>query len=305
MVTRRRRLWLWPVVAIVVVAAATTTPVRAGTGRFIASLRMAKPTPVSTSLAGGAATTGNRRLQDAVAAMVTASPTVTRDEADEPATNGTMAASLAGFAVHRVSARRDSASFAIVGARDVSASIDRSQLRTILDEAGRADVPTSDAIAGATIQLRAPRAVRIQYGHCPPPASNTLQGQLQGPPPPSTDYGDCVELFESPPMAGSAPDALRMDQLAEIALELTAMSPNQTRDFQRIFDWRSTLVIPLPRGMRSYDTVSVGGSPGMLINTAARRGPTYALAWRDTGLVYVLSGYGNPGDAVALARSVR
>lgn len=60
----------------------------------------------------------------------------------------------------------------------------------------------------------------------------------------------------------------------------------------------------MPRFTRSWETVSVNGAPGMLLNAAGRRGPTYALIWSNKGIVYSLTGYGSPGDALPLAKSI-
>jgi hypothetical protein len=266
---------------------------------------LAKPQPVSANPAANVATRSNRQLQDAIAAMVTATPTVTLDEPDRPAPAADSASALAGFGVHLVTARGDSPTFTVIGARDVTMTIDRTQLRTILDESGRMDVPTPPSLSGSVLRIREARAVGAQYGHCPPPVSNTLQGQLQGPPPPSTDYGDCIVLIESPPASVDAPYALPVDRLVALALELAGMSPNQSRAFQQTFDSPSALALSLPRGMRSYEMVAVAGAPAMLINTVGRRGPTYVLVWHTPGLIYLLSGYGSAGNAVPLAASVK
>lgn len=82
------------------------------------------------------------------------------------------------------------------------------------------------------------------------------------------------------------------------------MSPTQRTAFQRVFSWQSTLSMSMPRFMRSYDSVTVNGAPGMLLNTAGRRGPTYELLWTHDGTVFSLAGYGSAGDAVPLASSL-
>jgi hypothetical protein len=103
----------------------------------------------------------------------------------------------------------------------------------------------------------------------------------------------------------SLPRDLATDELTTIALELSGMSPNQATAFRRVADWQAAITLALPRGMRSYDTLSVRGAPAMLINTGGRRGPTYALIWARGGIVFMLSGYGNPAEAPALAESVQ
>ena len=128
---------------------------------------------------------------------------------------------------------------------------------------------------------------------------------MQGPPPPATDYGDCVILVQRPKVTIAGPAPLDVPRLLGIALELAGMSPNQTVAFQSRFDAPTALALTLPRFMRSYDTLSVNGARAMQFNMAGRRGPTYAVAWTRDGLVYLLSGYGNPAAAANLAGSVR
>jgi hypothetical protein len=300
----RRSRWSWPVAIVVVIGVAFTPPLRVAGRRFFSSLRIAKPQAAAAALAAPA-TGGARQLQDAVAGMVAPAPKITVDEPARDLPNAGAASTLAGFVVQLVAARRDTPTIVVIGARDVEAAIERAQLRTILDEAGDRGVAAPVSLQGATFRIDAPRAVRAQYGHCPPSVSNTIQGQLQGPPPPSTDYGDCLVLLESPPARVTGPPGLDVRTLVAIALELSGMSPSQTRAFQQRIEPAAALALSLPRFMRSYDTISVSGTPAMLLNTAGRRGPTYAVVWFRNNLVYELSGYGSAGDAAALASAVR
>jgi hypothetical protein len=159
-------------------------------------------------------------------------------------------------------------------------------------------------LSGAKVTIRTPRSIRAQYGNCPAPVANTLQNQINGPPPPTADNGNCVILTEGPAVTADVPAGLDVDQLIEIGLELSGMSPTQTQAFQRTFDWKSTLGLTMPRFMRSYDSVTVAGVRGMLVNTAGRRGPTYSLIWAKDGMVYSLVGFGTSADAVPLANSI-
>jgi hypothetical protein len=134
--------------------------------------------------------------------------------------------------------------------------------------------------------------------------ANTIQAQIQGPPPPSTDNGNCIVLTETPLAAVTLPSALDTAAVMTIALELSGMSPNQARDFRRLFGWSSAITIAPPRFMRSYELTSVGGAPAMLMITGGRRGPTYVLAWVRDGVVFTLTGYGSSADAASLAASV-
>ena len=117
-------------------------------------------------------------------------------------------------------------------------------------------------------------------------------------------YNDCVILTEGPSPEVNVPTGLDIQQLAEIGLELAGMTPAQAQQFLHTVDWKSTLGISIPRFMRSYEAVKVNGVEGTLLDMAGRRGPTYTLIWAKNGTVYSLTGFGNSGDAVALANSV-
>ena len=280
-----------------------TTPGRSLAQRFFSALRIAKPQPTSVNVPSLAGPNGNRQLQDVIGPMLTDTVAVTLDESEQPVPGGEAASRLAGFTAQLPRARTDPPTLSVLGARATAMTVHASQLRTILREAGEpaADLPRT--LDGAVVTVRSPRAIRAQYGHCPAPVPATLQGQLQGPPPASTDYGDCMVLTERPVTSVSVPAALNMVQLVGIALELAGMSPNQTKIFQQTFDWRATLSLSVPRFIRSYDLVEVHGVPGMLLNTGGRRGPSYVLVWAARGMIYSLAGYGSSSGAVPLANS--
>jgi hypothetical protein len=266
---------------------------------------LAKPERVTPGLTAPSTSPAGRSLEEAIGGMISPAPKVTADEPSREVASLDSAQRLAGFQPHLIGARTDRTDLAVTGAYVVDMPIDPAQLRTILDEAGRKDVSAPSSLRGTALHIGIARGVRVQYGACPRPTDNTIQGQLAGPPPPSTEYGSCLTLTETPPATIASPAGLDLSSLLEIALELAGMSPTQTRAFQQRLDPAGTLVVSLPRFMRSYDSVSIGASPGMLLTTAGRRGPTYALVWPRGGLVYVLSGYGNPGDAVKIADTVR
>jgi hypothetical protein len=191
-----------------------------------------------------------------------------------------------------------------VGAQRISARVNRPQLRTLFAEAGHRSDVVPNGVDGQSIVIAIPRGFRAEYGNCPAPVANTLRNQINGPPPPSADNGNCVVLTETPPATSTSPAGLDTATVLEIALELTGMSPTQARDFRRLFDWPAAVVLSPPRFVRSHDVVAVGRGRGLLMTTGGRRGPTYALAWVENGVVYTLTGYGSSADAVPLANSV-
>lgn len=270
---------------------------------FIGSLRIAKPTPVTVSIptAGPAAT---HQIETTLTALIADSEHVTLTEGDRPAPNIGAAAAVAGFAAHLPAARRDTPTVIVTGAREVSVVVDRSLLATMLAEAGERQITLPPDLGGALATIHLPRAIRAEYGHCPQPAAATLQGQFQGPPPPSTTNADCLVLTEGAAAEAHVPASLDMSQLIRLSLELAGMNPAQTAQFQRRFEWRAILALSLPRFVRSYDSVLVRTAPGMLFTSGGRRGPAYTLIWTRGGLVYSLTGYGNAAEAVPLAASI-
>jgi hypothetical protein len=212
---------------------------------------------------------------------------------------------MAGFTPELPGRRTDAPKLTVASARAMSMTVDRSLLRTVLAQAGRANVTVPAAIDGATLSIDTPPAITARYGRCPEPEPATVQSQIANRPPPTTDHSDCIVLLERPVATAQAPAGLDMTQLISIALEVAGMSPDQTGAFQTSFDSPAALTLTLPRFMRSYDVVQVGGAPAMRLTFGGRRGPTYQLIWTRNSRVYSLTGYGSPADALPLAQSIR
>jgi hypothetical protein len=298
---------VWPALGILVVfvllfVSAFTT----GFGpRFIASLRIAKPKAVAPGVSAPSATSAGQQIQALIGSMVGETTSVALNEPDKLVPSADSATRLVGFTVRLLRARSDAPSITVIGAHSMNAKVNRAQIQTMLAEAGRRNMQVPGGVDGTVLKTETPRAIRVQYGNCPAPVTNTIQNQINGPPPPSTDNANCVMFTQTPVTSTVVPPGLDMQELATIALELSGMSPNQTRDFQHVFDLKSTLSMSLPRAIRSYDAVQISGQPGMLITTGGRRGPTYQLMWASGGTVFTLAGYGSSGDAVPLASSAR
>jgi hypothetical protein len=296
----------WPAMIVLVMAGALsfTTAGRGVTQQFLTSLRIAKPQAVTAGIPGPAGSNGARQLQSMIGGMIGKSVIVALDEGDQPVTTVEAAAKLTGFQTQLPRAETTPPTMTVLGAHAIEMTVDVAQLRTIFTEAGKKNFPLPESVDGSKVAVRAPRAMRTQYGNCPAPVANTLQNQIQGTPPPSTDNADCIVLVEGPAVAADIPPGLDMGPVMEIALELSGMSPVEARALPQTLDWKSTLTVSLPRNLRSFEMKDVNGAQAMLLITAGRRGPTWELVWAKNGMVYMLTGYGNAGDAVPLARSV-
>jgi len=232
---------------------------------------------------------------------------VTTDEKEMDASSQDAASKLTGFPVKVLSSRQDSPNFRVSGAHAFHMTVDRARLQEVLDEAGRTDLILPANLDGAQVSVQVPRSVEVSYGNCS--ANRKSRHQEPSPDsatdanPPSTP-SDCLALIQAPSPTVNMPAELNLQQLAETALQLAGMTPVQARKFCQTIDWKSTLVLPIPKSVSSYEPVSINGIQGTLMHLPGRNRPSYALIWVDDGIIYGLVGWGDPNMAVQLASSL-
>jgi hypothetical protein len=306
-----RNKWqkLLPVlIAVIIVGGIISLPAgRNVIGRFLQSLRMQKVQAVNVNFSAFTDPNANPALHQMIAQMVSDDVNVTADEPDQTAANAADATRLSGFDVAVITARKDPATFVVTGRHAFNMTLDRDRLQSVFNQSGHPEISVPASINGAPVKVEIPKAVEIQYGHCPTPrtAGQELASNVTGPTPTSTEYSDCLRLREGPDPMINAPQGMDVQKLAEIGLETAGMNPSQARDFLQTVNWQSTLVISVPRFLRSYEAVTVSGVKGTLLNMAARRGPGYALVWAKGGRAYLLTGFGDSSQAVEFADSVK
>jgi hypothetical protein len=276
-------------------------------GRFFRSLRMQKVEAVNVNLSAFTDPNANPALHQMIAQMISDDVVVAANEPDQPAPDAAAAKQLSGFDVSVISERKDPPKFVVTGRHAFEMTLNRDRLQTVFSQAGHPEISVPQALNGAPLKVEIPRAVEIQYGHCPTPASasQTLANNISGPPPSSTEYSDCLRLREGPNPIVNVPEGVDIQKLAEIGLETAGMNPGQAREFLHNVDWQSTLVMAVPRFLRSYEAVKVAGAKGTLLSMAGRRGPGYALIWAKNGTGYMLTGFGDASHAVDVADSVK
>jgi hypothetical protein len=275
--------------------------------RGFRSLRMEKVQAVNVNLSAFTDPNANPALHQLIAQMISDDVVVAANEADQPAADATAAAQLSGFDVSVVGDRKDQPKFVVTGRHAFDMTVNRDRLQTVFSQAGHPEISVPQTLNGAPFRVEIPRAVEIQYGHCPTPpsAGQTLANNIGGPTPSATEYSDCLRLREGPNPIVNVPPGVDVEKLAEIGLETAGMNPSQVRDFLQTVNWQSTLVMAVPRFLRSYEAVRVAGAKGTLLSMAGRRGPGYALLWAKNGKGYLLTGFGDPSHAVDLAASVK
>ena len=303
---RWRPAWVTGMAATVLLASLAFPAARGWAQRLLATLRVEKVQTVSLDLSSF---DGNQSLQQRLGKMISDKVVVTTDEKPRSAATSEAASQLAGFAVQLISARSDSPQFNVEGAQAFQMTIDRNRLQDIFDQSGRSDLILPANLDGATVAVQIPRSVELKYGNCSGNEGNE-SGDLDGVTTPHQGSAkqDCVFLLEAPSPVVHVPTDLNLQQLAETALELGGMTPAQARQFCQTVDWKSTLVLPIPRFVQSYDQVEVNGVQGTLIQVPGNRGrggkPCYVLIWVKNGMIYCLGGLGDSSKAVELASTL-
>lgn len=297
--------YIWAIGAAIVVIAAFifVPPLRSLAGRFTDSLRVQKPQSVNVDLSAFVGPNANHSLQQMIQEMIASKVQTTANEQDQRPDSVQAAVTAAGFPVRLLANRKDPPRLLVTGKHAFTITVDRARLQDILTQAGRPELKVPQSVDGAELSVEIPRTVRAQYGTCPGPPS--AASDVATPPPPSTQFTDCLVLVEGPLPVANVPQGMDVEPLAEIGLEVAGMNPNQARQFLQTVNWRSTLRLSVPRFMRSYEPVKVDGVQGTLLNTAGRRGPTSVVVWTKDGMAYSLTTYGTSADAVSLANSLK
>jgi Putative zinc-finger len=297
---RWRPLWIGAVAATILLCSLAFPFGRGLAQRFLGTLRVEKVQPVRLDFS---ALDGNRPLQEMLRQMISDKVVVTADEKPQPASTAADASQLAGFSAHVLGARTDAPKFVVGGQHAFHMTIDRTRLQDIFDQAGRADLLLPATLDGASVSVNVPRSVMVEYGDCPEahPAGAAQNAPAQAH---SGAWANCLALQEVPSPLVNMPSDLNLQQLAEIGFQLAGMSATQARSLGQTIDWKSTLVLPIPRFASSYSQVTVNGVQGTLIEGSGRRGPDYVLVWVKNGIIYGLVGHGDSSNAVALANSL-
>lgn len=293
---RRRFAWIAGAVAAILLVGLAFPSGRSLAQRLLATLRVEKVQTVRLDLAY---VDGNRPLQQMLGQMLSDKVIVTADEKPQYVATAADAGQLAGFSVRLLSGRMDSPQFSVEGKHAFHMTVDRARLQEIFDQAGRPDLLLPATIDGATISVQIPRSVSMRYGDCPSEHNREANAPRD-----SSQNVNCLVLAEAPSPIVNVPSDLNLQQLAEIGFQLAGMSVVQAREFCQTIDWKTTLVLPIPRGVDSYSHVEVDGAQGTLIRESSRRGPGYVLIWVKNGIIYFLAGHGNSEQAVALANSL-
>lgn len=303
----RRPLWGVAAGALAVAILVGVSPVRTLAQRILAMLRVEKIAVVtidpSTLVSSGGPDSRPYKLIDQ---FVGDNVVVTMDPGQPAIVTGVgEVKQLVGYEIRTIPSLGAPERITVKGETAFQMTLDRDRLETLLEEVGRSDIQIPESANGALIAVHIPKTVVLSYGDCPLrqgyPGAKNLQREGRG------DFAatNCIYLFQGPSPTVSVPRELNMADVAEAALQLLGMTPNEARSFCQTVDWSSTLVVPIPRNTGSYETVAVDGVEGTLITEVLPQGNRYSLMWIKAGVIHALTGHGSSSDALELAASLR
>jgi hypothetical protein len=279
----------------------TFAPARSWTQRVLAMLRVEKVTVVPLDLKFDK----NSDTQALIRKVISDEVTVTLS-AGKPqfVADASQATQMAGFPVRTFTDMKEAPKIGVVGEQAYMMKLDQGRLQAIIDSIAKSDLQVPRSVDGQEIAVHVPKSVFLRYGNCPDKrAESKPDGEDQSKP---SDSTGCIMFAEVPSPIVSVPPELNVGQLFQIALQTGGMSPEEAQAFCSKVDWKSTLVVPIPRRASSYSEEQVDGVTGNLIIGKGFREqrPEYTLIWVKNGIIYSIHGSGAPEQARALAKAL-
>jgi hypothetical protein len=104
----------------------------------------------------------------------------------------------------------------------------------------------------------------------------------------SQNWDSGTVLMQMPSPLVEYPEDVDTAPIAEAILQALGMERAEARRLSRAIDWTSTMLLPIPEGVASFQELMVDGEAG--IGLTSVDGQNSALLWQKDGILYVLSG---------------
>ncbi len=301
---RRRTIFASLAVIAVLVVGLSIPSGFAWAGQFLSLFRVQQVTVIPIDPTGLAALKNNPTALQQFSELMAKSFNFEKKPGDPvPAANAADASKLAGFTVRLPTSPSSQPRLTVQPGTAFEFTVDRAHAQALLDESGHQDLVLPPSLDNAQISVNIPDAVSAAYGSCPAPQGVSGDPDVQGSA--GRQHPDCVLLAEMPSPTINTPPDINFQQLAQIGLEFTGMTPAQAQALSQNINWASTLVIPLPKNAATYQQVTVDGVSGVLIQRPPDDAPEYALIWVKDGIIYAIGGFGNnTAQAIDMANSM-
>jgi anti-sigma factor RsiW len=288
---RYRAAWAVAVLLLLVTVTLTVPPVRTLAGNLLGLFRVQRIefTPVDEEALPDEETLEAvapeiERMFDETLVITMEGETETLDEAG--------ARARTEFPVRLPAVAEDPVRYEWTPPVHIAMQVDLQRLRALFAELGYRDVDLPRALDGETVEAQFEGTLTAMYGACD---DESPTGQ------------DCMVFVQMPSPTATAPEDLDVDRLGRVYLELLGVPDDEAARLSERVDWTTTLVVPLPHHVNlTHEMVHVDGVEGALIHSESgyRPSPEYLLTWIRDGVVYAVTGKGDPAAALELARSL-
>ncbi len=164
---------------------------------------------------------------------------------------------------------------AVGGGGSGTLTVDLAAARAILNIAGVDGTLLPDDLDGADISVATEAGIFIQWDE-----GNTTMVQM---PSPSVSY----------------PGNFDPQPIGQALLQFLGMSESEAVRLSNSIDWTSTLILPVPTGVASFQEVLIWGNPGILMT--ANDGSGSSVIFETRGNVIMLQGDWSADELIALA----
>jgi hypothetical protein len=197
----------------------------------------------------------------------------------QPVESVAEATAVLGHNVHTLHDLGQPQAIYLTGAAEMELLIDLDGSRAILEATGVDPALLPDSLAGQVVDV------------------TIYQGVQQ-------HWPDGVHLAQMPSPQVIYPAGLQPQVLGEAMLQVLGMSAPEAARLSQEIDWTSTLVLPVPQNVATFNEVTINGSSGLALNSLD--GQENSLVWQQDGHIYLLASRSHSqNELVRLAQSLR
>ena len=301
-IRRLRPLWAGLAVVAVLAIALSFPQVRAAANNFLGMFRVQQIAVVQFD-------PQTMQISDTTSAQIESvlSDNVTFEEIGEfqKVASAEEAEALAGFDVRLPDAVLPN-ELEVQPGGQATFAIDLPRLQALLDAIGKSDIEFPGELQGKPVTLNMPMAVTAYLENCKIEEPVVSEGQEPGAFPATPWQDACIMLVQLPSPSINAPQELDVTRLGQAYLQLLGMSESDAAQYARTVDWTTTFVLPLPGYDATYRELPVDGVQGTLIQMSYDpEFGSYTLLWVKDGILYALTGAGDPARGLELANSLK
>ncbi len=276
--------------AVLIVGAFAFPPVRAAATAFLDMFRVVSFAPVSFESARLSSVLGkDLDLPKMFARQVTV---IEQPTPPQPESSLASAGTAAGIRVRTptwLPVGMEQQSIDVGGGSSARITLSVAMIKQVLDSFAIDDLTVPEQIDGQSATVRIPNVVKIAY----------------------SDSKRQVFLLQARRPEATFPAGTDLSQLAEIGLRVLGINSAEAHRFAQSFDWRTTLILPVPSDVASFRQIDVQGNPGLLIERADRVGAVRLppiesrVLWASGGSVYTLMGNVRSAELFEMAQSMQ